>query len=412
MSDFAAVAALTETLRFLLLKAAERYQIPGIEVTIGRPKDEKGSDQNRPRINIYLYQVKPDPSFRNANTPTRDSSGMLYQKPQAPLDLHYLISFYGEEPNPQLLLGLTAVTLKAIPFLTPAIIDRAMGALPPGTPPEVAQSGLSNQSVEIRLSPIRLSLDEMSKFWTSFFQVPYTLSMAYEASVVLLDADLTPATPLPVKPSGASHPTSPARLPQITGLVSADPYYEPSKPFEIHGINLPVRQGVVQVGNTDPVSVNSRPGGRLMIAPLPALAGSFAVRVGQRVELGSGPRTLLQAEAPESLVVKPVITPKSLRVKPGKPPTLTLKLQPAVAEGQDLSLLLNEYAPAPGPQPRAYRFEAVQSGSQLSFELPGVAAGNYLVQVQVDGQASRLDTDESGTYSQPRFALKPGAIRG
>ncbi len=412
MSDYAAVAAVTETLRFLLLKAAEDAQINGIEITVGRPKDSKNGDPNRPRINIYLYQVEPNASFRNASSPTRDAAGSLYQKPQAPLNLHYLMSFYGEEPKPQLLLGLTAVTLKAFPFLTPQLIGEAMAALPSGTPKSVAASGLGDQSVDIRVSPHKISLDEMSKFWTSFFQVPYTLSMAYDVSVVLLDAQLTPATPLPVKPGGASHPTAPASLPTVSKVVLVDPYFEPGKTFEIHGTLLPLSEGLVQVGDEEPVSVDSAPGGQVMTVPVPAVSGSFGVRVGRKMRLGSGPRNVLQAASPNPLVVKPVVDAGSIRVKRTKPPTLSLKLDPPVVAGQSLSLLLNELDPAAGTTPNAYRFESTDSGDRVSFAIPGVAAGSYLVQAQVDGQASRLDTDANGTYSSPSVTLKKGTGHG
>jgi hypothetical protein len=46
----------------------------------------------------------------------------------------------------------------------------------------------------IKLTPLTLSLEDLSKLWSVFFQVPYALSIAYEASVVLIE----PSTPLAV----------------------------------------------------------------------------------------------------------------------------------------------------------------------------------------------------------------------
>ena len=40
-----------------------------------------GSDKNSPRVNLYLFQVLPNASFRNADQPTRDGSGQLVQQP-------------------------------------------------------------------------------------------------------------------------------------------------------------------------------------------------------------------------------------------------------------------------------------------------------------------------------------------
>jgi hypothetical protein len=43
-----------------------------------------------------------------------------------------------------------------------------------------------------------LSLEDLSKLWSIFFQIPYFLSVAYEASVVLIEGDETPRQALPV----------------------------------------------------------------------------------------------------------------------------------------------------------------------------------------------------------------------
>ena len=74
MSDYLAIAAVTATLSDALLSAVKDV-IPGTEVkvTTQRPDEPTGPDANLPRVNLYLYQVVPNPTWRNADLPTRRS---------------------------------------------------------------------------------------------------------------------------------------------------------------------------------------------------------------------------------------------------------------------------------------------------------------------------------------------------
>src|SRR5947199_7168098 len=99
MSNFLAIATVTATLRQLLENtAAKDVTDHEVMVTTERPSGTvSGAEDPRTRINIYLYQVTPNAAWRNADLPTRRSDGSLIQRPQVALDLHYMISFYGDE---------------------------------------------------------------------------------------------------------------------------------------------------------------------------------------------------------------------------------------------------------------------------------------------------------------------------
>ena len=56
-------------------------------------------------------------------------------------------------------------------------------------------------------APISLELEELSKLWSVFLRVPYDLSIAYRASVVLISADVSPQVALPVRLQLARLPT-------------------------------------------------------------------------------------------------------------------------------------------------------------------------------------------------------------
>jgi Pvc16 N-terminal domain len=62
-------------------------------------------------------------------------------------------------------------------------------------------SDLHEQIDRLRITPLLLTLDDLSKLWATFSS-PYRLSAAYEVSVVLIDSTRPPKTPLPVLSRG------------------------------------------------------------------------------------------------------------------------------------------------------------------------------------------------------------------
>jgi hypothetical protein len=70
------------------------------------------------------------------------------------------------------------------PLLTPDVIRSTVA-----NNSYLSASNLAEQVELVKFGPLNLSLEELSKLWSVFFQVPYTLSMAYFASVVLIEAE-------------------------------------------------------------------------------------------------------------------------------------------------------------------------------------------------------------------------------
>ena len=193
MSNHLAIATVTATLRDLLQEAAVQA-VPGADVTTKRPEMAMTDGRDKAGINIFLYQVATNASLNNASEPTRNASGQFVRRPQIALNLYYLLSFQGAdaELEPQRLLGSTVIALRTQPVLSYDAILKAIQANS-----YLAQSDLFDQSESVRFTPFDLSLEELSKLWSVFFQVPYMLSIAYIASVALLEA---PVTPLVIKP--------------------------------------------------------------------------------------------------------------------------------------------------------------------------------------------------------------------
>lgn len=191
MSNHLSIAATTATLCKLLQDAINRDdQGIGAVVSTLRP-GELGSNGLKTGVNVYLYQALPNAALRNEHIPHRQRADKtFYWRPRVALDLHYLLTFYGDETElvPQRLLGSVVRALETTPVLTRAGILQAVE-----DPAYTYLAGADLQEAEalVKFSPLSLNLEELSKLWSVFFQTAYSLSAAYQASVVLVDADQT-----------------------------------------------------------------------------------------------------------------------------------------------------------------------------------------------------------------------------
>jgi hypothetical protein len=218
MSNHLSIAAVTATLRRMLQTAidSDEPNIPEAKVSAVRP-NAPAAELPATGINVFLYRVTPNVALRSADLPTRRGEGTVVQRPRAALDLHYLLSFYGDEKRlePQILLASAVRALHASPVLDrhailPAVRD-------PGVPfPFPDDVDLADDPEMVRFSPTALSLEELSKLWSVLFQTPYVLSIAYQASVLLVEAPL---------------PKAPEALPVREPRVVATPFPRGSGPL-------------------------------------------------------------------------------------------------------------------------------------------------------------------------------------
>ena len=198
MSNYLAIATVTAALA-QTVRASVQNAVAGSDVIVGRPESPSTGDV-LPRVRLYLYQVTPNASLRNADLPSRGASvDTVVKRPCAALDLHYLLSFYGSETElqPQRMLGAVVRDLHARPFLTRQMVQNAMGGYA-----VLADSDLHQAVEQVRVNPINLSTEEQSKLWSVFFQTPHAVSVAYQASVVLIESEETPLAAMPVLQRG------------------------------------------------------------------------------------------------------------------------------------------------------------------------------------------------------------------
>ncbi|GLF93130.1 DUF4255 domain-containing protein [Streptomyces yaizuensis] len=191
MSNSLAIATVTQALALLIESNIGPETDIAVKVVTRRPPADPPVE---PTVNVFLYQVAPNPSMRHHDLPTRASDGTLLKRPAAPLDLHYLISAYGEEAElvGQRLLGSVVRTLHEIPVLPRDVIERAAER------PHLAGSDLALSPQRVRFTPTVMDIDETSKLWGMLHQTPYTLSVAYQATLVLIEGRELPAPGVPV----------------------------------------------------------------------------------------------------------------------------------------------------------------------------------------------------------------------
>lgn len=187
MSNQLAIATVTETLRRLIEGAVQLDD--GAAVVVTRPPDRVNPATNR--LNLFLYHAEVEASFRNRLDLARQNRPGETPEPPLPLCLYYLLTAYGTEQDTgdiaaHRLMGRAMLTLHDHPVLGPTEIQAA-----------IPNTDLHEQIERVRITPVALTLEDMSRLWGSF-STNYRLSMAYKAAVVLLDSARPKRAPLPV----------------------------------------------------------------------------------------------------------------------------------------------------------------------------------------------------------------------
>lgn len=411
MSNFLAIATVTATLRQLIQHGAQA-DVSGADVTMLRPHQSESSGE-KPRVNIYLYQVTPNAAWRNSDLPTRRANGQLVQQPRAAIDLHYLLTFYGDESQlePQRLLGSTVRTLHAKPVLTRELVR--------ATIPSFSFLGNSNLADDVELvkfTPLPLSLEELSKLWSVFLQTPYTLSLAYQGTVILIESEETP------------HPALPVREQMVYVKTFLHPFIEQAvsqagagipitaggtlliKGKQLKGDSTRVRFGNVIVG---PAPMDVTDAEIVVALPSTLRSGVHGVQIVHEILMG---KPAMPHTGVESNMAAFVLSPTIIKRSDGSydvtvsgattasdgsiSATVTVKISPNVGLGQRTTLLLNELDPT-GERHRAYSFSnppLVVTGSEketdtIKFRVSKVAKVEYMVRVRVDGAESPFEPE-------------------
>jgi hypothetical protein len=238
MSSPLAIAAVTAALKDLLNDGLLNHDLSpvGSFALTASPPDRVATGINEPnQLNLFLYQVTANQGWRNQGLPSLDSRGaQRLTTPPLALDLHYLLSAYGSQDfNAEILLGYAMYLLHQTPVLTRANLRSSLGGVSPvdgtilpspfGT---LSALDLADQIEIVKISPVYLSTEELSKIWTAM-QARYRPSMAYLVSVVLIQHSEEGKAAPPVLQRGAPNaqaapaPVISSARPAISDLLPA-----------------------------------------------------------------------------------------------------------------------------------------------------------------------------------------------
>ncbi len=426
MSNYLAIATVTTALQQLLQEEVGR-DVPGVQVTTARP-DTTGNNVSGASINVYLYQATPNAAWRNADLRTRRPKGDLVKHTQAALDLHYLFTFYGNEQSlePQRLMGSTIRTLVDHPLLTPDMIDESISH---SSVPILSQSTLGEQVQQVKFIPSSITTEDLSRIWSVFFQVPYALSFAYQATAILIQGGRSGQATLPVR-SRASHVS--LGRPMLEKVEHRPAGNQQSMQNTItrgshlilHGRQLQSIEATVQVQI-----------GETAIAPQSITEQEVHVRLAdldseEQLRLRAGiqgiqivHRRISEQNSPSNRAVKSNVLPFALcpQILNGEELSVEnlqedeeeeryggevrVQVDLLVEPAQRAFLLLNNISPGSSD---TYIFRASRRqtiSAYLSFEIRDVNRGNYLLRVQIDNAESPLGVDGRGQYASPLLVI-------
>jgi hypothetical protein len=196
MSSAWSMATVTVILKTLLENAlVEQAGVTGLgEVMVSALPPDRitvGAEE-RPQLNLYLYHLTPNSGWRQAQ-PAHQGAREPEQRPgtELPLKLHYLLTAYGErDGQAELLLGAAMACFQQVSPLKKERLQATLAALTAtggryewGSARALAQLLTLAPPEEIRIRPEFLSLEELTRLWSSW-QAHARLAMAYEVTIV------------------------------------------------------------------------------------------------------------------------------------------------------------------------------------------------------------------------------------
>ncbi|MEX0269733.1 DUF4255 domain-containing protein [Leptolyngbyaceae cyanobacterium UHCC 1019] len=420
MSNYLAIATVTATLQ-RILQAFVQEDVDGMRVTT-LPPGQIGNGTPETGINLFLYQVSRNAALKNTDTLSNRTKGTPVKR-QAVLDLHYMISFYGNETElePQRLLGSVIRTFSDRPVLLPNVIQETISD---SSFRFLADSDLADQIQQVTITPVDLSLDDLSKVWSTFFQAPYRLSVTYKVTMVTIEGEDSLKKALPVRDRNFGSILPFPAQPVVEQVCSELGKLEPigaTTTLQIIGKQLQNSITQVRLGGFEATPTHTSDS--QIIVPLTAFpidslrAGVQGLQVIHRQRTPTLPERLCVLESNAiPIVLRPTIQHIQVTNLQGqgddlRSALLTIQTDMMVGMKQRVVLVMNEWAIA---QPMGYQFEATPRTADthaIAIPIETVKSGAYLLRLQVDGAESLLSIDldpNSPTfnwYSSPKVQI-------
>jgi Pvc16 N-terminal domain len=417
MSNVFSIAAVTATIKDLLenglVSDAIVSSMGDVMVTALPPDRISIEADERPQLNLFLYQVLPN---RNAdwlsNTADKNYARSILDArnstPPLALDLFYILTAYGAKDfQAELLLGYAIQLLHKIPVLTSDRIETALNnatkvsasSIFSQTLSAISAAELARNIGAIKISSEFLNIDEMSRLW-SLFQTHYRPSTAYRVSMVSipehqqLDGSETSITP---------------QIDRVTSIANRS--ITVNNPLLINGQNLRGEITRIRIGNKD-----------LLLPPADVNPTQIALKIPPHLHAGiqgiqilhsaiSTPQQLLESNL-VAFVLHPEITATITQIqdrdKDLRLVDIAVKFNPKISPAQQIILRLSDSSK---PHEIAYSHPptsvSVETDS-IEFHLTNIRPGTYLVSASVDGADSQPQIVGAASSAENRSGKHPG----
>lgn len=425
MSSVLGLAGVTATLQDMIANRISEEPLSSalgtVQVTALPPDRVELSDSADPmQVNVFLHQVSRNQGWANQGAPERSRAGQRISAPPMVLDLHYLVTVYAASPlRSEMLLAAVAQTFTVTPVPDRATILAAINptAPPSGFPAELANCGLEEQFEHLRITPEALSGEEMSKLWSAL-QARYRPTLGFRVTTVMVDNTAQAATALPA--ISADLRAVPLRRPEISRIEAEAGTNAPitsASSIVIHGSALNAENLRVVIAGRDLSGAITSASDVSLTVDLSAAtfaAGAQTVTVHHQSEVGDPPALRdTVVSNPGIFILRPTVTANfslsASQVIDGvtyRSGDLTLTLAPDAERSQRITTLLN----ATDGSGRSYSFTAPPGNGMpdgtdqidtVVVPVSDVAAGTYLLRVQVDAGESALTQASDGSFNAP-----------
>lgn len=407
MSNALAVPAVTAAITTLVQAAVDGLGINPRPIVAPAPLDGTGDNA---RVGVHLQRVTRNAGLSVADLPTRSAAGQLRQRPRVALDLHYLLTFRGnDEWESQALMARSAAALHAEPVVTAARLAQAEA-----DHPEIAGHDLGHADEPVRVTSDIVSVDELTRIWALYPPGSFAVTLAVMAGPVLVDADGEPGVVLPVRRAlVGARPFEGLRLDTVGGPDGAGAPVRAASPMpdlDLRGAGLGARPGetveVLLDGAVVPHTTVDE--GALVVAGPPIGPGGHIARVRRRgapVDPALSPTAMVATSEAVAFLVVPSLGPVTPATGAGSEPglrsgTVTAAVVPALSPSQRVRLLLDSRALTP-PVALALAPDwpaGAPPFPNVAFDVVDAPAGQYRATLEVDGARSLPAVGPTGLY--------------
>jgi len=176
MGDYTAISDVGETMISLLQEQMKDLISDKNTIVLISPGEVGASDAVR--LSLFLYQVDENPYLKNRPV---DAMATELPYPALPLDLAYMVTAY---PSPGIQ-DRTERSKEEHQVLGRAIQVFHDNAVVYGT---MLKGNLASTAEELHITMTHLSMDDMTKIWTTFQDKPFRPSICYLVTPVMIDS--------------------------------------------------------------------------------------------------------------------------------------------------------------------------------------------------------------------------------